>query len=70
MREKSFPGTGLSGIAAGLLWLGLLMAGWVCAQPAPGSAAASARPPLPDTIDLRASWMLDQLRGSLVFSAF
>lgn len=70
MHEKNFLGTGLSGIAAGLLWLGLLMSGWVYAQPVPGGAAVTARPPLPDTIDLRASWTLDQLRAKSAAAAW
>lgn len=70
MRENSFMGAGVSDIAAGVLWLGLLMAGWGYAQPVPGSAAVSARPPLPDTIDLRASWTLDQLRAKNAAAAW
>lgn len=70
VREKSSMGAGLSGVAAGLLCLGLLMSGWVYAQPVPGGAAVSARPPLPDTIDLRASWTLDQLRAKNATAAW
>jgi hypothetical protein len=70
MRENSSKSAGVSGIAAGVLWLGLLMAGLGYAQPAPGGAAVSGRPPLPDTIDLRASWALEQLKAKNAAAAW